>query len=202
MSQFYSARFFTIFIIMLLQLNMHGQEDSGLPYRTIPDYPDSYNENTVAARMVDGLGFRYYWATEGLRPEDLSYKPGEGARTSMETLVHIHGLCDMLMNAVRQEPNLRPQEKKNLSFNELRKATLESIKSVSDQLKAADLKEMENFRIIFKRGEQTSEFPFWNILNGPLADALWHVGQVVSMRRGSGNPISSKVNVFSGTVRE
>lgn len=40
------------------------------------------------------------------------------------------------------------------------------------------------------------------MLNGPIADALWHVGQVVSFRRSSGNPFNSKVSVFSGKVRE
>lgn len=186
---------------MTLSLHTTGQEDSGLPYRTIPDYPDSYDENTVAARMVDGLGFRYYWATEGLRLEDLSYKPSEDARTSMETLVHIHGLCHVLLNAVMQKPNIRAEEK-DWAFEELRKETLLAIRSASDRLKTAGKGDMDHFKIVFKRGEKTSEYPFWNMLNGQLADALWHVGQVVSMRRGSGNPISPKVSVFSGTVRE
>ncbi len=186
---------------MTLSLHTTGQEDSGLPYRTIPDYPDSYEAHTVAARMVDGLGFRYYWATEGLRAEDLSYKPSEEARTSMETLKHIHGLCNVLLNAVMHKPNIRAAEKE-WSFKDLRKETLLMINSASDRLKSAGDGEMNHFKIIFMRGEETSEFPFWNILNGPLADALWHVGQVVSMRRGSGNPISPKVSVFSGRVRE
>ena len=30
-------------------------------------------------RMIDGLGFRYYWSTDGLRAKDLAYQPkGEG----------------------------------------------------------------------------------------------------------------------------
>ena len=45
-------------------------------------------------------------------------------------------------------------------------------------------------------------FPFWNIINGPISDALWHCGQVVMLRRASGNPFNSKVNVFSGKLRE
>jgi hypothetical protein len=47
-----------------------------------------------------------------------------------------------------------------------------------------------------------NEFPFWNQLNGPIADALWHCGQVISFRRSSGNPYNSKASVFSGKVRE
>jgi len=36
------------------------------------------------------------------------------------------------------------------------------------------------------------------LLNGPIADALTHVGQVISFRRTSGNPIPKGVNVFMG----
>src|SRR4030095_3596210 len=43
-------------------------------YYTIPDTPKSFTANNVAARMVDGLGFRYFWATEGLTDKDLAYK--------------------------------------------------------------------------------------------------------------------------------
>ena len=45
-------------------------------------------------------------------------------------------------------------------------------------------------------------FPFWNHLNGPIADALWHSGQIVSNRRASGNPLNSKVNVFIGKTSQ
>lgn len=72
----------------------------------------------------------------------------------------------------------------------------------SDILKGSRAGDMEDFNIIFQRGENKSEFPFWNLLNGPIADAIYHVGQVVSQRRTSGNPLSSKVNVFSGKTRE
>ena len=50
-------------------------------------------------------------------------------------------------------------------------------------------------------GGNNSEFPFWNELNGPLSDALWHTGQVVMLRRMSGNPFTSNVSVLSGKVR-
>jgi hypothetical protein len=42
------------------------------------------------------------------------------------------------------------------------------------------------------------EFPFWNQINGPISDALWHCGQVVMNRRASGNPLQLGVNVFVG----
>ncbi len=172
-----------------------------LPYRQIPDYPESYTAGTVAARLIDGLGFRYYWATEGLRDEDLQFRPNETARTTMETLDHIYGLSRMVLRACKGEAN-RPEEEEALSFVELRRKTLEALREASDILRRSTDEDIATFNIIFQRGEDTSEFPFWNLVNGPVADALWHVGQVVSFRRSSGNPLNPKVSVFSGRVRE
>jgi hypothetical protein len=39
--------------------------------------------------------------------------------------------------------------------------------------------------------------PFWYIINGPLADALTHIGQINSFRRIAGNP-APKARVFFG----
>jgi hypothetical protein len=61
---------------------------------------------------------------------------------------------------------------------------------------------MESFKIIFKSNNGISEYPFWNNLNGPIADAIWHTGQVVLLRRSSGNPFNSKVSVLSGKLRD
>lgn len=173
-----------------------------LPYREIPDYPEKYNACTVTARMIDGLGFRYYWATEGLRPKDLSYKPSEDARTADETLDHVHDLALMVLNSVKMQPNIRPSEHVHTTFEDKRKRTLMYLKEASDILKASKPKDMKKFNIVFKRGENQSEFPFWHQLNGPIADAIWHCGQLVSFRRASGNPFNSKASVFQGKVRE
>lgn len=173
-----------------------------LPYREIPAYPDSFTAANVVARMIDGLGFRFYWATEGLRQEDLAFRPTPEARTSEETIDHIMGLSVIVVNAVKHQPNVRSGEETSpLSFDEKRKMTLDNLKEASDLLKQPNAR-LEEDAIVFVNGEKTTEFPFWNMLNGPIADALWHVGQVVSFRRSSGNPFNSKVSVFSGKVRE
>jgi hypothetical protein len=39
--------------------------------------------------------------------------------------------------------------------------------------------------------------PLWNIINGPVSDALTHVGQINSFRRLNGNPVP-RANVFLG----
>jgi hypothetical protein len=52
--------------------------------------------------------------------------------------------------------------------------------------------------IIFDRKGKISNFPIWNLMNGPLEDAIYHTGQIVSFRRTAGNPIPKGVNVFLG----
>lgn len=176
--------------------------ESGLPYYQIPDYPEAYSAGTVAARLIDGLGFRYYWATEGLREEDLQFRPNESARTTLETLDHIYGLSVLIVRAPRREVNVRPEKEETLSFEEMRRRTLENFRQASEILLTSSDEEVSSYSLLFQRGEDTSEYPFWNLVNGPIADALWHVGQVVSFRRSSGNPFNSKVSVFNGKVRE
>ena len=167
-------------------------------YYQIPDTPKVYTAATVAARLVDGLGFRYYWATEGLTEKDLSYKPSTDARTSLQTIEHIKGLTDILFNAVNKNPTNFTNPAPKLSFKELRDATLKNIQLASEALKkpGVDLAELD---MIFQRGDNKNEFPFWNLINGPISDALWHVGQVVTFRRSSGNPLPAGVNVLMGT---
>jgi hypothetical protein len=179
-----------------------NQSSDNLPYYQIPDYPAEYTANTVAARMVDGLGFRYYWATDGLREEDLAFRPNKEARTSAETIDHILGLTKMILNSVKKLPNVQSGNQPSLTFEEKRKLTLENIKLTSDILKASSADDLRDYNIIFKNGEKTTELPFWNQLNGPIADALWHVGQVVSFRRSSGNPFNGKASVLVGKLRD
>ena len=178
-----------LFTLILTSIIM-AQSEEKLPYYEIPEHSETYTAGTVASRMLDGLGFRYYWATEGLREEDLNYKPSESGRTSAETIDHLFGLSNFILNSMSSEK--RKKEDIELSFEEKRKQTLLNIKKASDILRTSDdISKFDNDR-----------FPFWNIINGPIADALWHCGQVVMLRRASGNPFNSKVSVFSGKLRE
>jgi hypothetical protein len=193
---------FTILITSPIMAQNPENQSSELPYYQIPAYPEEYSAATVAARMIDGLGFRYYWATEGLRDEDLKFRPNDEARTTDETLDHILGLSNTILNSVLKEPNVRGQERKELSFDEKRKQTLDNLKRTSDLLKASKPGEMNDFKIVFKNGDKETSYPFWNQINGPIADAIWHTGQVVSFRRSSGNPFNSKASLFNGKLRE
>jgi hypothetical protein len=187
---------FTVLISTLL----HAQ-DKTLPYFEIPMNPEGFTAGTVASRMVDGLGFRYYWATEGLRAEDLSHKPSKDARTSEETIAHIYEMSIIILNTTTKTPNVPGQDKK-LAFAEMRKVTLNNFKNASTNLRNATDEQLKEFKFIYKDSKQTVEYPFWNMINGPIEDCVWHVGQLVSFRRSSGNPFNGKAEVFTGKLEK
>ncbi len=178
-----------------------GQEtgaSGNLPYQQIPDYPQTYSAGTVAARVVDGLGFRFYWATEGLRPQDLTYRPSEGARSLEETVDHIFGLVMIIRNTTEGLANSGASVE-GLSFEDKRRRILENLLAASNTLKQEGITS-ENDKMVFQRGDKTQEYPFWNLLNGPIADAINHTGQVITFRRTAGNPINPKISVLTGSV--
>ncbi len=187
----------TTLLILIMSKTMNSQE---LPYYEIPEASKEFTAGTVASRMVDGLGFRYYWATEGLTEKDLKYKPSEEARNLFDTLDHILVLSIMTLSAVEGTEMDFPEEGA-LTFAEMRKLTLKNFKKTSDILKSSD--DLSKFVMkIKRRNGKVEEYPFWNQLNGPIADAIWHVGQVVSFRRSAGNPLPKGPSFLTGTVRE
>lgn len=184
-----------IFMTLLFSISMQAQDKPY--YYQIPDTPTVYTPATVAARLVDGLGFRYYWATEGLTEKDLSFRPSKEARTSFETMEHIYGLTNVLLNAVNKRPT-GPAPEEKLNYTALREKTLQNIRTASEILKRAEA-DLNDFDMVFERNDNSLRYPFWNLINGPISDALWHVGQVVTFRRSSGNPFPAGVSVLKGT---
>ncbi len=181
---------------ILLSMSSFSQNNDALPYYEIPEYPTEYTAGTMASRLIDGLGFRFYWATEGLREKDLVYRPNEESRSTGETIDHILGMTQLIFNTVMQRENTPPEDP---SYFEKRAYILNNLKTLSKKLRKISVEDLEAFTI--KRGNDES-FPFWNFMNGQITDSIWHCGQISSFRRSSGNPISGKVNFFTGTVRD
>lgn len=193
----------TLFIIFSLSIiyQLKAQKKSDYYYQ-IPDYPDEFTAGTVAGRVADGLGFRFYWATADLRAEDLISRTTTESRTLEETVDHIYNLTLIVKNATQKESTVFPVDISGLSFEQKRSAILDFIKTASITLKESSNEDFEEFRMVFKYPDGNSnEWPFWNELNGPLADALWHTGQLVVLRRLSGNPFNSRVGVLDGKIK-
>lgn len=185
---------FLIISILFFTLGVNSQEK--LPYHQIPKMAEKYSGQNTLARMVDALAFRYYWATEGLRAEDLAYQPKGDGRNCQRTINHLYDVSNMMLRLAKINFK-QTVEKEKMTFKEMRKQTLLNFEALSNKIKAS--RNLSEFTI--KKDGEIS-IPFFNVINGPIADIIWHSGQVASFRRSSGNPINSKVNHFTGTVRE
>ena len=150
----------------------------------------------VLARMIDSIIFRYYWATKGLTEKELVFRPVDGSMNMEELLVHIHGMSLFVLRFYSQE---RISAREIKSPKDLIDQTLEYYTQLSDFLKKSNVEDISHLSKTHPRSgfEMTS----WHFINGPVADALTHIGQIVSWRRIAGNPQMPGVNPFKG-VRE
>ena len=185
-----------ILIIIFLPLVSFTQTSYGddLPFSEIGDYPNEFSQSNIVSRMIEGLGYRYYWATKSLNDNDLNYKPSDDSRTTFEVIKHIHELTIMISSSFENKTVEFPSEQ--YDYKSLREKTLLNLKYIHEELKSSP--DFSKLSISFQRGDSIMSFPFWNQINGPISDALWHCGQVVMNRRASGNPLQKGVNVFIG----
>tara|TARA_B110000008_G_scaffold270746_1_gene301308 strand:- start:298 stop:870 length:573 start_codon:yes stop_codon:yes gene_type:complete len=181
-----------LIIFLILPFLGNGQQEK-LPFHEIGNYPEEYSEINLVSRMIEGLGYRYYWATESLNEKDLMYKPSNDSRTTFEIIEHIYTLSLMIASSFKNEKINFNSEK--FSYTELRERTLNNFSFVFESLKKTS--DLSALKIQFDRPRDNT-FPFWNQINGPISDAIWHSGQVVMNRRASGNPLRKGVNVFLG----
>jgi hypothetical protein len=162
-----------------------------LPFEDISKTPNDLTATNTLLRMVEGLAFRYRWATENLSEENIKFKPHPTSMSVEEVNAHIFDLVDSTNRVFGGEK----QNKDSLnSFNKLRIKSLNILADLSERLKDMsdeDLSEIEK--------NTSRKLPFWYWINGPLADALTHVGQITSWRRIAGNPQLKGINVFIGT---
>ncbi|PHI19449.1 hypothetical protein CEQ90_13085 [Lewinellaceae bacterium SD302] len=168
-----------------------------LPYFEIGDYPEDFGPGSMLARYVDGLGYRYHWATEGLGENDLAYRPTPEASSSFETLEHVYGLSKTILNLARNTPNTRGP-KEEMTFEDLRSATLLNFQLASEYFNGKTAEQMARTKLKFERDGKVNEMDLWLAINGQMSDALYHVGQLVSFRRTTGNPMHPGVSVFRG----
>ena len=168
---------------------MHKNQE--LPFEDISKTPNDLTATNTLLRMVEGLAFRYRWATENLSEENIKFKPHPTSMSIEEVNAHIFDLVDSTNRVFGGEK----QNKDSLnSFHKLRIKSLNILADLSERLKEMS---DEDFSKIEKNTSR--QLPFWYWINGPLADALTHVGQITSWRRIAGNPQLNGVNVFIGT---
>jgi len=159
----------------------------------IPPAPATLDGVAVFTRFLDGLAFRYYWATEGLRAEDYEFRPGPSSMSTKELLQHVLNLALMIDQCSANAAARETFESDDPAA--LRRKTLDVLAGVRERLAGLDDHAFADLRVVKRDG---SIWPVWNIMNGPLADALTHVGQLNAWRRLNGNPVAP-AGVFTGT---
>ena len=170
---------------------------NSFPYEEIGEFPDSYSMGNLIKRLIDGLGYRYHWATESLTESDLSFRVSDGSRTSLETLEHLLAISGFILRVSQGRYNKQLEEEK-FNFVQIRQQTLNQLQEASQlmgQMKDEDFKLLE---ILIKQRDQKISLPLWIMINGPISDAIYHTGQIVLLRRISGNPINPNIDIFTG----
>ncbi|GGH00344.1 hypothetical protein GCM10011416_18530 [Polaribacter pacificus] len=188
-----SLRIFLLVLFVSVQLSA---QTTTAPYYEIPKASNEASAGAVLSRMVDGLGFRFYWASEGLTEKDLAFQPSKEVRTTGQTVTHIYDLTKTLLSLTKTEFK-QSKAKADMTFEEIRVQALLNLEALSKRFRAS--KDLQEFNVS-QNGKVT--VPFWNLINGPIADAIWHCGQLASFRRSTGNPINPNVNHFTSTVRQ
>jgi hypothetical protein len=154
----------------------------------LPKEPGEISAVNILLRLVEGIGFRYRWATEQITGEQAEYKPAPGCMSYKELLLHIFKLVHVVHAHFEGETSLPyPPEKSDIES--LKNNTLDLLQNLGVRLAEINDTELTRF--------STRGYSFWYMINGPLADALTHIGQINSWNRISGNP-SLPVDVFRG----
>ena len=98
----------TVFFILLGLYHLTIMSQTSEYFKDISKYPTEINNGNIISRMVNGLGYRYYWATENLKKNDLTYRPSKDAYSTHETMVHIFTLSKTIYNTTLSKINERP----------------------------------------------------------------------------------------------
>ena len=160
-----------------------------LPFERLDDGGSRVDACSVMARLVDGVGFRFRWATEGL-PDDLAdWRASPESMSFAEVIAHVHRLAAWTRSILANETMPPAPEGPPSS---VRAATLDELARLRDVLTDTCDGDLADVRV-----ERKDDAPFWNLINGPLADALTHVGQINAWRRQAGHPTPS-ADVFFG----
>ena len=167
------------------------ENNKELPFKDISEIPIKLTCTNALLRMVEGLAFRYRWATENLSEENIKFRPHPTSMSIEEVNSHIFDLIESTFRVLGGKKQNKPYLN---SFQKIRKSSLLVLKDLTNKLKKMSDEDLKNLE------EETSrKLPFWYWINGPLSDALTHVGQINSWRRIAGNPQLKEVNLFIGT---
>lgn len=152
---------------------------------------DQVSGASILARLVDTIKVRYQIATEGLTDSNKTYRATPESMSMLELQKHILLLLKWVSVSVEA-----PKEKKHKAenFEDFKSDIIAYCDILRDHLLTLNDDQLSKLTIYLKR--EDTHYPIWFIVNGPLSDAIHHIGQMVSWRRIDGNPVP-KISPFS-----
>ncbi|MDC3181842.1 hypothetical protein OAT29_00005, partial [Flavobacteriaceae bacterium] len=125
--------FLLLLFVPIVSFGQTTQLKTNLPFSEISEYPTEFSQANIVSRMIEGLGYRYYWATKSLTEKDLNYKPSDDTRSTLQILEHIYSLTEMISSSFKKNEFEFTLVKGN--YNDLREKTLLNLKYIQDELK-------------------------------------------------------------------
>lgn len=162
-------------------------------FNAIGKPPETITPNTILIRMIDGLGFRFRAATEELTENDMHFRPSSDSFSIFELLQHIYDLAFITQKTFGGKASYKKEQLHN--FHLLRNEIMTLYQFAKEAITPLSISALSECSVQPK--SLPNPYPFWYVINGHIADALTHVGQLVSWRRINGNP-QPKTNVFLG----
>jgi len=162
-------------------------------YETLPDPPSTASATAALVRLVDGLAFRFRWATEDLTAQVYAQRPRDDFWTLRELVEHVYTLARWVERSL-DESARRPRAS-DIGLNELRDATLATLWRARTRL--AEMDDAAWLALTITGSRERGPESVWCMINGPLADALTHVGQINTWRKLAGSP-APRADVFRG----
>lgn len=150
-------------------------------YSAMPAHPSHATAASTLAYAIDSSGYRYYWATENLPETALGFLPAPGIMSLGGLLEHLEQLAGWVQSALTGTAALKTSS----GLVPTRTSTLASLGACSAAVRAMAPADLEAVTVAHGSGPPLR---IWNLIHGPLADFLTHVGQVRSWRRLSGCP--------------
>ena len=129
------------------------------------------SKRDLLRHLVATIIFRGRLAVSGAPDEFENFGIGQGTRTAGQILAHIGDLMEGTLHMMQGE----------MVYLDTQHASWEA--DVVRFLSAAG-----NLELFFASDAPLAQ-PLENLVQGPIADALTHIGQIVMLRRAAGSPI-------------
>lgn len=165
-------------------------------FATLTKPAEPYLPGSLLSILVDGLAYRYYWATQAIRRSDMNFKATADARSIEELMAHILDLSEGVRNTIQGQVIQGQLQREKQSYTQVRNRTFENLKLISQFLLGKQNTELSSVNLALDLGDRMEVYGLEAILVGPLTDMGYHIGQIVYLRRCAGNPIARGVNPF------